>query len=398
MSNHPMKSQAHASSRDKFRAITGQSGGGHAYGGSSHLKKAGKGGDLQTWSGHHKTHRKAEERACGGRAKPRADRRARGGKEFKSETYGPPDSRESSIDTSKLKAGKGRNPQNQGSENVGEEWYKRLAGRGEKTKSGMSDQDLKGLAYGKRGGKMKRGGRALGGAKNPDWDDEDSTRQTIPVKERPVQSSKGDPSNRKRWTYEPPQYEDWGMHPASGRKKYARGGKAPGKVIINVNASQPRPAAPPPRPVPPPMPPAGVGAGPPPAPPAGGMPPPGGGGPPGGGTNPLAALKGGMGFARGGRAKGQHPNPAGGPRGGDAKYDLAGWRKYAATDREKRMSGKAGMTQAYTKKIGDDGSLDVQPVKQGRTSRAHGGRMTAGAFSGEGRLEKAAISARDRHR
>jgi len=395
---HPHKAEAHASSRDKFQAITGHRGGGHAHGGSSHLKKAGKDGVLETWSGHHKTHRKAEERAHGGRAKARADRhrRASGGKEDMKVTLtgpakGPHTKKPVETPTKE-------NPFPSMITTDAGDWYKRLQGRDKKSNSGFSKQDLEGMVHGKRGGKMKRGGRALGGAKNADdWGDEDSTRQTIPVKEKPVQSSKGDASNRKRWTYDPPQYEDWGMHPASGRKKYARGGKAPGKVIINVNAAGARP--PPARPpvMPPPAPPP---AGPPPGgPPPGGappMPPPGGGAPPG--ANPLAAIKGGMGFARGGKAGPQHPNPGGGPRGGDSKYDLAGWRKYAATDREKRMSGKAGMTQAYTKKIGDDGSLDVQPVKQGRTSRASGGRMTAGTFSGVGRLEQAHISARDRHR
>ena len=114
-----------------------------------------------------------------------------------------------------------------------------------------------------------------------------------------------------------------------------------------------------------------------------------GGGAPGG-ANPLAQIGKGMGFARGGKTKGQHPNPAAGPRGGDSKYDLAGWRKYAQRDREARLSGRAGMTQAYTKKIGDDGSLDVQPTKPGRTSRAVGGgvKMHYGAMSGMGRLEQ----------
>lgn len=122
------------------------------------------------------------------------------------------------------------------------------------------------------------------------------------------------------------------------------------------------------------------------------MPPMGSGAPaPGGTANPMAAMSkgmGGMGFARGGKAT--HKSSKGtGPGGGqDTSYDLAGWRKYAATSREKRLSGKAGLVQAYTKKIGDDGSLDVQPTKKGRTARADGGRMTAGALSGVGRLEK----------
>jgi hypothetical protein len=394
---HPMKSQAHSASRDKFKAITGHSGGGHAYGGSSHLKKAGSDGSRKTWSGQRKTHILDDFKACGGKAKARADRRARGGRKGGEE-----------IDSSKLDPRPGPNSKKPTATHLGRRndfpsmiagpeetkgWFDKLSGRDTTGKSGFSPQDLMGM---KRG--LKRGGRALGGVKNADdWGDEDSTRQTIPVKGKPTR--KYEPPQKEDWgmaeKHGPPQYEDWGMHPASGRKKYARGGKAPGKVIINVNAAQSRPAAPPPRPpMPPPMPP-GAGAGPPPAPPpTGGMPPPGGGGPPGGGANPMAAIGKGMGFARGGKAGPQHPNPNGGPKGGDTKYDLAGWRKYAANDRHRRLSGKSGMTQGYTKRIGDDGSLDVEPVKPGK--RASGGRMTAGAFSGEGRLEKAAIARRGR--
>src|SRR5258705_11366113 len=88
---HPMKAQAHSSSRDKFKAVTGHSGGGHSHAGGSHLKKAGKDGTLKTWSGHRKSHILDDFRAHGGKCKARADRRARGGAKFKSETYGPPD-------------------------------------------------------------------------------------------------------------------------------------------------------------------------------------------------------------------------------------------------------------------------------------------------------------------
>ena len=75
---HPHRSQAHESSRAKFKAITGTHGGGHAHAGSSHMLKAGEHGVLKKWSGHHKTH-KADEHAHGGRSKARADKYARGG-------------------------------------------------------------------------------------------------------------------------------------------------------------------------------------------------------------------------------------------------------------------------------------------------------------------------------
>src|SRR5882672_7969665 len=176
MPQHPMKAQALSSSREKFKAITGHSGGGHSHAGGSHLKKAGKDGTLQTWSGHHKAHRHAEEHVHGGRCKPRADRRARGGraaggktkdKDYKFpsliEKHGPP--------TKEQEANK-KHPQNPAPpENIGTDWYNRLSGRGDKNyRSGMSEADLKGILHGKRGGKMKRGGRARGGA----GDDEDT--------------------------------------------------------------------------------------------------------------------------------------------------------------------------------------------------------------------------------
>jgi hypothetical protein len=254
---HPHKAQAHSSSRDKFKAITGHAGGGHSHAGSSHLKKAGKDGVLKTWSGHHKAHR-AEERAHGGRAKPRADGYARGGH------------------------AKGKGPHN----------------------------------------------------------------VTINVVQRPP----GGGGMAARPPVPPP--------PAPG----AGGAPPPGGA--------------------PPMPPMGSGA---PAPP--------------GTANPMAALNkgmGGMGFAKGGKVRsgrgsvGSHKGDATIPRQGDAKYDLAGWRKYAQTDREKRLSGKAGHVQAYTKRLGDDGSIDVQPTKSGRTTLARGGGagMKYGAQSGMGRLEQ----------
>lgn len=76
---HPNKAQAHSSSRDKFKAITGVSGGGHAYHGGSHLKKPGAHGVHKHWSGHEKTHI-LEGKAHGGRSSPRADKYARGGR------------------------------------------------------------------------------------------------------------------------------------------------------------------------------------------------------------------------------------------------------------------------------------------------------------------------------
>jgi hypothetical protein len=411
---HPHKGEAASSSREKFKAITGHSGGGHAHAGASHLKKPGAHGVLKTWSGHHKAHR--DEKAHGGKAKARADRFARGGR-----------AEGGSVDLRKKKPHEGKEAylnDPKGSEE-GRSWYSRLANRKEagKDKSGMSPQDLMGITTGlKRGGKKRADG---GSAYRP--------KKEVSLKgwDEPRRGSASDKSNRSRksytppqyddWNqdtpggplgganatseiaagnkpssnrrYSPPQYDDWGVHPASS-KKYARGGrtaskgKGPRQVTINVvqkphgdaPAMRP-PAAPPPPPAPPPG-----GAGPPPPPMGAGAPPPGGPG----GANPMQALsKLGGGFARGGKAT--HKSSKGtGPGGGqDTSYDLADWRKYAATERNKRLSGRAGYTQAYTKKIGDDGSLDVQPVKKGRTERADGGRMTAGALSGVGRLEKA---------
>jgi hypothetical protein len=73
---HPHRSQASESSRGKFKAITGQSGVGHAHAGASHLREPDSDGARKTWSGHHKTHL-SDEKPSGGRAKPRF---ARGGK------------------------------------------------------------------------------------------------------------------------------------------------------------------------------------------------------------------------------------------------------------------------------------------------------------------------------
>lgn len=77
---HPHRSKAAESSREKFKAITGHAGGGHAHVGGSHLKKPGAHGVHRKWSGHHKTHLLEGEHVGGRRPKARGDRYARGGK------------------------------------------------------------------------------------------------------------------------------------------------------------------------------------------------------------------------------------------------------------------------------------------------------------------------------
>lgn len=78
MTGNPYSSAAKASSRDKFSAMTGIKGGGHAHAGGSHMKSAGKDGEHKFWAGHEKTH-DSHHRAHGGKSRPRADHRARGG-------------------------------------------------------------------------------------------------------------------------------------------------------------------------------------------------------------------------------------------------------------------------------------------------------------------------------
>jgi hypothetical protein len=160
--------------------------------------------------------------------------------------------------------------------------------------------------------------------------------------------------------------------------KFARGGrtkskgKAPENVTININ-QPPDDATTGKMPPLPPPPPAGGPPAPPPSPPPGGPP---------GGANPMAqGLGKGMGFARGGRAghrKGEKAKIQ-----GDTKEDFGHWRKHAAQNGRDKAS---FLTQAHTQ-----GADKVQ-------KRARGGRMTAGALSGVGRLEKAAISRRQSHR
>src|SRR5258706_7735850 len=171
MTNHPMKSQAHSSSRDKFKAITGHSGGGHAHAGGSHLKKAGAHGTLKTWSGHRKSHILDDFKAHGGKCKARADRRARGGRaeggkkdDFKVTLTGPAHGANVKKKTSTPAK---ENPFPSMISTDAGDWYKRLSGRDKSgERSGFSKQDLEGIVKGKRGGKMKRGGRAAGGARD----------------------------------------------------------------------------------------------------------------------------------------------------------------------------------------------------------------------------------------
>lgn len=82
----------------------------------------------------------------------------------------------------------------------------------------------------------------------------------------------------------------------------------------------------------------------------------------------------GMGFARGGRAKGGHRDTAAHKREGDSNYDLNHWRDYASRNRQEKADGFVqGNTQGIDK---------VQ-------ARARGGRLPdAGALSGVGRLQK----------
>ena len=171
-------------------------------------------------------------------------------------------------------------------------------------------------------------------------------------------------------------------------------GKGPENVTINIQSPPPSgaetgklPPMPPPGAAPP-----GGGAGPPPPPPA----PPGGGG-----ANPMMQGIGkGMGFARGGRAKGGHRDSADHKLTGDSKYDLSHWRGYANRDRQKlagkRVEGdgkRPGHVPARTKPIGKveelarggsaKGSWGIPPTSHGLP--------TAGASSGVGRIQKTKV-------
>ena len=78
---NPFSKQARSSSKDKFKNITGIGGGGHEYGGSSHMKEPGKHGVHKRFSGHagHYLEGKTSSEAYGPPSKGRADRFARGG-------------------------------------------------------------------------------------------------------------------------------------------------------------------------------------------------------------------------------------------------------------------------------------------------------------------------------
>jgi hypothetical protein len=104
----------------------------------------------------------------------------------------------------------------------------------------------------------------------------------------------------------------------------------------------------------------------------------------------------GMGFARGGRAKGGHRDSSGHKLTGDSKYDLSHWRGYANRDRQKlagkRVEGdgkRPGHVPAHTQAVGK-----VQErARGGRTGippTSHG-LPTAGASTGVGRIQKTKV-------
>jgi len=181
---------------------------------------------------------------------------------------------------------------------------------------------------------------------------------------------------------------DAGVAGSKGAKRFARGGKVKGNttnIIIAGGQAQKQPV---PIPVPAGGPPLG---GPPP-----GGPPPMGGPPPGGPPMPMRARGGKVKKAQGGdvkpvkeitppiapftrRERGTFPLPYSSQTQGERDMDAMKTRA-----RGGKISGGAA-----TRK-----NLDELSARAEKNSYAKGGRITAGAFSGEGRLQKARIAKR----